>query len=85
MTTYENMEIYLLLVLLKVAVGDFGRRPHIIASAVFLYFFMSAFEATFELNKLDLDKRTCKFYVKMNNQKTSCDKRVARDCVKTCL
>lgn len=47
-------------VLLVVAVGDFGKRPHITASAVLLYFRrMFEFDRSFDLKKLTLDKRTC--------------------------
>lgn len=52
----------LLSVLLVVAVGDFGRRPHMTASAVFLYNWraeLSEFERPFVPKKLTLDKRTC--------------------------
>lgn len=57
-----NEKRCLLLVLLVVAVGDFGRRPHITASAVFLYFLRLESVATFESKKLTLDKRTWRVY-----------------------
>jgi hypothetical protein len=61
----------LLSVLLLVAVGECGRRPHITASAVFLYIrrpFFSKSEMSLVPKKLNLDNRTCTKIVDLFNK-----------------
>lgn len=56
----HSKEDYLLSVLLVVAVGDFGKRPHMTASADSLYLFRTfEFEMPLGPKKLTLDSRTC--------------------------